>query len=43
MTAMGGFHRSHAKAPQGAFVFVSAFAAEPEMPALGALVRMVFA
>jgi hypothetical protein len=43
MTAMGNFHRLHAKAPQGAFVFVSAFAVERLMPALGAMGRMVFA
>ncbi|PIF90263.1 hypothetical protein CLU86_1143 [Acidovorax sp. 62] len=35
MTAMGCFHRPHAKAPQGAFVFVSAFVAVWVSPLLG--------
>ena len=35
MTAMGCFHRSHAKAPQGAFVFVPAFVAGWISPLLG--------
>ncbi|RLJ39761.1 hypothetical protein C8C98_3504 [Acidovorax sp. 106] len=35
MIAMGCFHRPHAKAPKGAFVFVLAFVAGWVAPLLG--------